>query len=129
MYTLFMVLLFVLSAVLMVVVLLQPSKGDMISTLGGIGGQFTSVFGARGGMEKLHKITVGLAIAIVVLSILVNKVALDRGLEVVAKPVVEGTSVPTQRNPVVPPIQRAQPIQQQQQQQAPAQEAPQPAKK
>lgn len=127
MYTLFMVLLFVLSAVLMIVVLLQPSKGDMISTLGGIGGQFTSVFGARGGMEKLHKITVGLAIAIVVLSILVNKVALDRGLEVVAKPVVEGTSVPTQRNPVVPPIQRAQPIQQQQQ--APAQEAPQPAKK
>lgn len=128
MYTLFMVLLFVLSAVLMVVVLLQPSKGDMISTLGGIGGQFTSVFGARGGMEKLHKITVGLAIAIVVLSILVNKVALDRGLEAVAKPVVEGTSVPTQRNPIMPPVQRAQP-QQQPQQAAPAQQAPQPAKK
>jgi len=125
MYTLFMVLLFVLSAILMIVVLLQPSKGDMISTLGGIGGQFTSVFGARGGMQKLQKITVGLAIAIVVLSILVNKVGLDRSQEVVVKPIVEGTSVPTQRNPVMPPVQQAQP----QQQQAPAQEAPQPAKK
>jgi protein translocase SecG subunit len=120
MYTLFMILLFVLSALLMIVVLLQPSKGDMISTLGGIGGQFTSVFGARGGMEKLHKITVGLAIAIVVISILVNKVGLDRGQEVVAKPVVEGTSVPTQRNPIMPPLQRAQPQQQQTPSQQPA---------
>jgi preprotein translocase subunit SecG len=73
MATLLMVILLILAVLLIGVVLLQPSKGDMVgSAFGGIGGQMSSMMGARGSLEFFHKATITIASLVVVLSILVN---------------------------------------------------------
>jgi|ABPQ01.1.fsa_nt_gi preprotein translocase subunit SecG len=72
--TFLMILLFILALLLIFVVLLQPSKGDMVSSSfgGGLGGSMSSMFGARGSLQFLQKTTIGIAVLMVVVSVAVN---------------------------------------------------------
>lgn len=73
MYGFLMALILIIAVLLILVVLLQPGKGDMISGLGGLGGQFSSVFGSRRAMDFLTKLTIGFAAAVLILSLVTNK--------------------------------------------------------
>lgn len=68
-----LLLLTLIAAVLLILaVLIQPGKGDMISGMSGIGGQFNSMLGSRKATDFLTKLTVGLAAAIMFLSLVTN---------------------------------------------------------
>ena len=68
-----MVLILLLAVLLILVILIQPSKGDMLgSSFGGAGGAMSSMFGSRGSLQLLHKITIGITALVVVLSIVMN---------------------------------------------------------
>ena len=82
MATLLMVILLVLAVVLILVILLQPSKGDMVgSAFGGVGGQMSSMMGARASLQFFHKVTITIASLVVVLSIVVNLMGNSSALE------------------------------------------------
>lgn len=98
------VIMIILSVLLILVVLLQPGKGDMLSGgLGGLGGTFTSMFGTRRAMDLMMKLTIGFATAIFVLALLTNMFFVG-GEESIEKPVTEGVEVPVQQQqiPVTP---------------------------
>jgi len=112
--TLLIILCGLAAALLIIAVLVQPGKGELSATMGGIGSQFGSMMGMRKAADFLQKFTIGLAIAIFVLTLLVNKFFLSN-TEVTRKPVTEGQETTA---PAAMPMQ--QPAQQQQSQ--PAQE-------
>jgi protein translocase SecG subunit len=92
----------ILSVLLILVILLQPGKGDMLTGgLGGIGGTFTSMFGSRRAMDLLMKITMGLAAAIFFLSLITNLFFIGVE-ETIVKPPTEGLEIPVQQQPQVP---------------------------
>ena len=94
------ILLIIISGLLIIVVLLQPGKGDMLAGIGGgLQSNLTSMFGTRRTMDLLMKITIGLAIAILVLTIATNKFFVSHN-ENVPKPIIEGTELP----PAAPPV-------------------------
>lgn len=106
------IIMIILSVLLMLVILLQPGKGDMLAGgLGGLGGTFTSMFGSRRAMDLMMKLTIGLAAAIFILSIITNVffIHTDEG---VLKPVTEGVEVPVQQQQQVPVQPSAPPPQQ-----------------
>ncbi len=72
MFTFLIILAIFISVLLTFVVLLQPGKGDMISGMAGLGGQFNSVLGSRRAADFLTKLTVGLAFALMALSLITN---------------------------------------------------------
>jgi len=114
----FLTILMILIAVLLIlVVLIQPGKGDMVTGMGTIGGSISSMFGSRKAADLLTKITVGLAISLIVLVIVTNKFFVGQTSSAVVKPVTEGVVVPNQPQPIPAPIQSAP---------APAQEQPAP---
>lgn len=114
MYT-FLTLLTLLSAILLIiVVLLQPGKGDLAPTFGGLTTQFGTMFGTQRTMDFLQKLTRGLIIAILLLSLFANKfINRSRGPEEI-KPVTQGAKIPMSQ-PIMPNIptqqQRSQPSQ------------------
>lgn len=122
MFTFFVILMMIVSVLLVLVVLIQPGKGDMISGMGGLTNTFSSMLGSRKAMDMLTKITIGFAAAIMILALVTNKFFLPSGTEFV-KPVTEGAAVP-QTVPTQPvqqlPVQQ-QPVEQSQQ---PTQEQP-----
>ena len=68
----FSILLFLVSLVLIVVIMIQPSKGE---GLGSIGGGSQMFFGKNKGLEVLlEKVTAGLAVAFFLLAIIANLV-------------------------------------------------------
>ncbi len=69
-----MILLIFLAIILIVAVLLQPSKGmGLVSeAFGGLAGQFGSVFGVRRTATFLQKVTIATGGAILLLSLLTN---------------------------------------------------------
>jgi preprotein translocase subunit SecG len=71
MYGLLVVLLVLICFMLIVVILMQSSKGGGLAGVLG-GGQAGAVFGVRRTADFLTKLTVGLATAFMVLSIMVN---------------------------------------------------------
>ncbi len=87
------VILMIISVLLVAVVLLQPGKGDMISGLGGMGGQFNALLGTRKAMNFLSKTTMALAAAIIVLSLTTNLFFVGNE-EAGPRPVIEGVDVP-----------------------------------
>lgn len=94
------VLLIIISSLLILVVLLQPGKGDMLAGIGGgLQSNLTSMFGTRRTMDLLMKITIGLAIAILVLTVVTNKFFVGQN-ENAPKPIIEGTELP----PAAPPV-------------------------
>lgn len=72
MLTLLILITIFISVLLIFVVLLQPGKGDMISGMAGLGGQFNSVLGSRRAADFLTKLTIGLAIGLMALSLITN---------------------------------------------------------
>lgn len=109
-------LLTVFAAVLLIlVVLIQPGKADMVSGMGGFGGQMTNLLGVRNSRNILQSITMGLAIFIAVMAISINKFFLES--EVVTKaPSTVGVEIPTNTAaPVQAPLPTTQPLPAQQQ--------------
>lgn len=117
MLSLMIIIMIILSVLLIIAVLIQPGKGDMVSGLGSIGGTFTSMFGSRRAMDKLVKFTIGLSIGIILLSLITNKFFVNHETEG-PKAVTEGVEVPS----TVPPMSNM--PGKMQKQQAPAQQAP-----
>lgn len=73
MYTLLITLSIIISLILIVVILLQASKGDGLSgTIGGGAGGFGTVFGARRTADFLSKATWWLGGTLLVLAIVIN---------------------------------------------------------
>lgn len=90
------IVLIIIAVLLIALVLLQPGKGDLSATFGGIGSQMGSMFGMQRTANILAKLTVYLAIAILVLTLAANKLFVG-GPEIQqqAKPVTEGAQIPT----------------------------------
>ncbi|MBX3043374.1 MAG: preprotein translocase subunit SecG [Candidatus Kapabacteria bacterium] len=93
MLALLTVLMLLMSLLLIGVVLLQPGKGDMLSGMGGLGGQFSNMLGSRRATDLLSKITIGLAAGILVLSVVTNKFFVGGGSDG-PRPVTEGVVIP-----------------------------------
>lgn len=73
MYTLLISLSIIISIMLVIIILLQASKGDGLSgTIGGGGGSFGAAFGARRTADFLSKGTWWLGGALLVLAIVIN---------------------------------------------------------
>ena len=89
--------------VVVLVILIQPGKAEMISGMGGLGGQAMNLFGVRQSRNVLQNLTIGLTVAIMVMSILVNKVFLDDGSTGERAPVTQGAELPTQPMPTGQP--------------------------
>lgn len=124
-----MILAMLAGLVLIAAVLIQPGKGDMISGLGasGMGGQFGSMIGMRRAADILVKTTIGVAVFIMVVALLINKGFLPVAENNAAKAATQNAEIPPISAPPAPPTQQAAPVQQQQaapaqQQAAPAQQ-------
>lgn len=125
--TVLTILIILASILLIVVVLLQPGKGDLSSTFGGISGQMGSMFGMQRTANILQKVTRYLAIGILVVTLLINKFFLYPDVESAnrSNTVLPGNAGQTQQ-PVQQQQQGAKPGQQQQTQGAkPGQQQPQ----
>ncbi|MCO6467018.1 MAG: preprotein translocase subunit SecG [Bradyrhizobiaceae bacterium] len=110
----FLILISVFASILLIlVVLIQPGKSEMISGMGGLGGQINNMLGVRTGRNLLQNITIGLLVALAVLAIVVNRVFLSTDVEQKG-PVTVGRELPTQSapTPAAPAPQPAQPAQQ-----------------
>jgi preprotein translocase subunit SecG len=122
MYTVLVSLISLLGIILIGAVLIQPGKADMASGMSGIGGQLGSMFGSRRTADTLTKITIGIAGAILLLSVLTNKfflgveAAQERNAVTIGAPAPpappQKTPAAGQQKPVVQP-QQAQPQPQQ----------------
>lgn len=78
MYTFLLIVHVIVSVLLMLAILMQASKGGGLSgTFGGVGG--SSLFGGRGAATFLSKVTTGLAVAFMVISVLIGLVSAPRG--------------------------------------------------
>ncbi len=77
MYTFMIVLHVLVSILLMLVILMQASKGGGLS--GTFGGTSSTLFGGRGAATFLSKMTTGLAIAFMVISIVIGLMSAPRG--------------------------------------------------
>jgi len=109
MFTLSVIVMIIISVLLVLVVLVQPGKGDMISGMSGLGGTFSNMMGSRRAMDLLTKITIGLASAIMLLSLLVNKFVVGAEDNTV-RPVIEQFQVPQsvpQNVPLTPQPQQS----------------------
>jgi len=98
MYTVLIILILFGAILMIAVVLLQPGKGDLTATFGGLSSQFGAVFGMQRANDLLAKVTKWIAAIILVLILLTNKffVSQER-IELQQKPVTEGAAVPTQQ--------------------------------
>ena len=94
METLVIILCMLASILLMLVVLVQPGKADMISGMGGFGGQFTNLLGVRQSRNILQNMTMGLAAFLMVASIVVNKFMLPTGEDGQRAPITTGAEAP-----------------------------------
>lgn len=107
MFTFLIILMMIIAVLLIAVVLLQPGKGDMITGMSGLTNTFSSMLGSRRAIDLLSKITISLAVAILLLSVVTNKFFLPKG-GVEIKPVTEGVAVPqTVPNQPVQPLPAA----------------------
>lgn len=94
METLVIILCMFASILLVLVVLVQPGKADMISGMGGFGGQFTNLLGVRQSRNILQNLTIGLAAFLMVASILVNRFMLPTGEGAERAPITTGAEAP-----------------------------------
>lgn len=102
------IIIIICSILLIAVVLLQPGKGDLSATFGGISSQMGSMFGMQKTANILTRITKALAIAILVLTLFANKFFVGTGdyAPNELKPVTEGASKPAAATPLAaPPVE------------------------
>lgn len=100
MATLLILLCVVASILLVLVILIQPGKAEMISGMGGLGGQAMNLFGVRQSRNVLQNLTIGLTAAIMVFSLVVNKFFMDTSSAGERAPVTQGAALPTENLPV-----------------------------
>lgn len=93
MYIIISIILLLIAFLLIAAVLIQPGKGDMLTGMSGLGGQFNSVLGSRRATDLLSKITWTLATAIIVLTIVTNLFFLNRSGGEQLKAPTEGIKV------------------------------------
>ncbi len=110
MYTILHLILLLWAILMILVVLLQPGKGDLTATFGGISSQFGQVFGMQKATDLLAKITKWIAVVILLLILITNKFFVGQKSEEVrqVKPVTEGAQIPAaaQPNLTPPPIKQ-----------------------
>ncbi len=100
MYTVLMILTLLASVLLILVVLLQPGKGEMISGMSGIGGAMSSAFGSTRAAKGLQKLTIYLAVIIAALVLMINLFFVGQtGGASTPKPVTEGAAMPMTEQP------------------------------
>jgi preprotein translocase subunit SecG len=92
MYIIISIILLLVALLLIAAVLIQPGKGDMLTGMSGLGGQFNSVLGSRRATDLLSKITWTLATAIIVLTLVTNLFFLNSGGQQLKAP-TEGMKV------------------------------------
>ena len=120
--TIVSILLIIASALLILVVLVQPGKGDMISGMSGIGTQFNSVLGTKRATDMLTKITWTLAFSIMGVILLSNLFLVDKATvssgdqqvlptEGMQVPLSQPTATPNVEAPASAPAQTEQPAQ------------------
>lgn len=117
----FLSVLLTLAAILLIlVVLLQPGKGGGLAGGGssfgsGMTGQFNTMFGARRTADFLQKFTIGLALGIIVVTVLTNKFFLPGAgsVEAERRPVTAGAPAPTTQQAPIPAPQQSAPAQSQ----------------
>ncbi len=103
MYVILSIILILASILLIAVVLLQPGKGDLSASFGGISGQFGTMFGMRRTMDFLTKFTIYLAGGILLVSLITNKFFLSQEVQSnMPIPVTEGTELPMEPPPTQP---------------------------
>ncbi len=107
MFTVTVILMVLISILLILAVLIQPGRGELTPTFGGLGGQFGSLFGMRRTADFLTKLTIGLGAALMVLSLLANKFFLGTAGEE-REPVTVGAPAPIQQPMPPPPVQTPQ---------------------
>lgn len=125
MYTVLMVLTLLASVLLILVVLLQPGKGEMISGMSGLGGAMSSAFGSTRAVKGLQKLTIYLAAIIAGLVLVINLffVGGTTGSSV-PKPVTEGAAMPmTEQAAPAPQVAPAPAVEQPQQEATEEEEA------
>ena len=100
MYGLLVILHVIVSIFLIVVILMQASKGGGLA--GTFGGSSTAIFGGRGAGNFLSKVTVGLAATFMMLAILISlvNVPTDSGDSIVRKMAGEEVVSPAADLPV-----------------------------
>ncbi|OGU59262.1 MAG: preprotein translocase subunit SecG [Ignavibacteria bacterium GWF2_33_9] len=104
MFYILAILIIIASVLMIFVVLLQPGQGDMLAGLGGgLSNNLTSMFGSRKAMNFLTKITIGLAITILVLTLVTNKFFVTQELTI-ERPLIEGTQLPPSAPPATPTV-------------------------
>ncbi|ROL62428.1 preprotein translocase subunit SecG [Bacteroidetes/Chlorobi group bacterium ChocPot_Mid] len=100
MYTVLIILILFGAILMIAVVLLQPGKGDLTATFGGLSSQFGAVFGMQRANDLLAKVTKWIAAIILILILLTNKFFVSQDtVKEQLKPVTEGASVPAQQAP------------------------------
>lgn len=123
MFELIVIIIMLIGIFLIGAVLIQPGKGDLTAGFGGVGGQLGSMFGMRKTTDLLTKITIGFAVAIVLLTVTANKLFLPQGTTEI-NPVTKDAQAPT-ATPQPSAVPSAKPQGgQPQQQQAPPQGQP-----
>ncbi|MCX6139847.1 MAG: preprotein translocase subunit SecG [Candidatus Kapabacteria bacterium] len=80
---------------LILLVMVQPGKADMISGMGGLGGQMTNLLGVRQSRNILQNATMILLGSLVLVSILTNKLFVGQeGSGTERAPVSQGVEIP-----------------------------------
>ncbi len=109
MYLVLSIVLIILALLLMLTVLLQPGKGDLTATFGGISSQFGAVFGMQKANKLLLNATMILAGLIVLISLGTNLAIRYSDFSSPTerqRTATEGAEIPTQQTPQAPPVQR-----------------------
>lgn len=96
----------ILAVVLIIAVLLQPGKGDMLTSMSGITNQFSNAIGSKKTLNLLSKITIGIALSLFLLSVVANKFLINNETTVMQKAATEGMKIPagTTSTPATAPI-------------------------
>jgi preprotein translocase subunit SecG len=100
-YVLIVVLTLIISILLIGAVLIQPGKGDMISGMSGLSGQFASMIGSRSALSKLSRFTIGSAVALALLALITNKFLIGTEEEIL-RPATE-IAAPSSTTPTTAP--------------------------
>lgn len=88
---------------LILTVLIQPGKAEMISGMGGLGGQVSNLLGVRQSRNFLQNLTVGLIAGIMLTAIVINKIFLPSGEAATRTPITTGAEIPVGTVPGTPP--------------------------
>lgn len=105
MFPVLTILAVILGLVLIVLVLLQPGKGDLSATFGGISGQFGTMFGMQRTADFMNKLTRIIALVILLLILIANRLILGGPKAETIKPVTEGAKAPAGNTLNTPPVQ------------------------